>query len=40
MPEGEMFSVGVTGEASGSVVHIFRAGDLVYGTESTNREVI
>jgi len=39
MPEGEMFSVGVTGEASGSVVHIFRAGDLVYGTESTNREV-
>ena len=39
MPEGEMFSVGVSGEASGSVVHIFRAGDLVYGTESTNREV-
>lgn len=39
MPEGEMFSVGVSGEAAGSVVHIFRAGDLVYGAESTDREV-
>ncbi|MEY3141564.1 MAG: hypothetical protein RLY21_57 [Planctomycetota bacterium] len=39
MPEGEMFSVGVSGEGAGSVVHLFRAGDLVYGTESTDREV-
>lgn len=39
MPEGEMFSVGVSGESAGSVVHLFRAGDLVYGTEATDREV-
>lgn len=39
LPEGEMFSVGVSGESSGSVVHIFRSGDLVYGAEATDREV-
>lgn len=39
LPEGEMFSVGVSGESAGSVVHIFRAGDLVFGAEATDREV-
>lgn len=39
LPEGEMFSVGVSADAAGSVVHIFRAGNLVYGCESTDREV-
>lgn len=39
MPEGEMFSVGVSGEASGSVIHLFRTGELVYGAESTSREI-
>lgn len=38
MPEGEMFSVGVSGEFPGAVVHLFRADDLVYGVESSDRD--
>jgi hypothetical protein len=39
MPEGETFSVGVSGEMPSSVVHLFLAGDLVYGVDSSDREV-
>lgn len=39
LPEGEMFSVAVAGEVSGSVVNVFRADDIVYSVQSTDREI-
>lgn len=39
LPEGEMFSVAVAGEVSGSVVNVFRTEDLVYSVQSGDREV-
>lgn len=39
LPEGEMFSVAVAGEVSGSVVNVFRADDLVYSVQSTDPEI-
>ena len=39
LPEGEMFSVAVAGELSGSVVNIFRADDLVFAAQSNNPEI-
>ena len=39
LPEGEMFSVAVAGEVSGSVVNVFRTEDVVYSVQSTDREV-
>jgi hypothetical protein len=39
LPEGEMFSVAVAGEVSGSVVNVFRTEDVVYSVQSGDREV-